>query len=319
MENTLHFALLEAVKKRVPEGTSIARLLMDILHVGREAIYRRLRGEVLFSFDEAVAISTRMAISLDTVVGCNMQNSRPFMLKVTNFVNPQEQDFEQLEEFTNIISDAREELNSEMGVSANILPQTLYIEFEHLTKFYFLKWLYQSQRIGNVKSIKEIKISDRMYDIQKRYLKESKYLKNTYYIFDNLIFTYLINDIKYYARIHHITKGDVVILKQELLMLVDKLETLAIRGRFDTGEKVQFYLSAINLEATYSYLQTQSYNISHITAFTLNAVVSLDLETFEKMKRWIESVKRLSTLISESGEMERTIFFNKQRELINSL
>ncbi len=44
-----------------------------------------------------------------------------------------------------------------------------------------------------------------------------------------------------------------------------------------------------------------------------------DSEMFNSLKDWIQSLKKFSTMISESGEMQRIQFFNRQREIINTL
>ena len=36
--------LIEAMRIRIPDGTNLANVLMDILYIGKEAVYRRLRG-----------------------------------------------------------------------------------------------------------------------------------------------------------------------------------------------------------------------------------------------------------------------------------
>ena len=46
--NELNIGLIEAAKEKMPTGTNLANTLMDILYIGKEAIYRRLRGEVYF-------------------------------------------------------------------------------------------------------------------------------------------------------------------------------------------------------------------------------------------------------------------------------
>ena len=56
--NELNTGLIEAAKEKVPAGANLANTLMDTLYIGKEAIYRRLRGEVplhwqkLLSFQE---------------------------------------------------------------------------------------------------------------------------------------------------------------------------------------------------------------------------------------------------------------------------
>ena len=53
-------ALIEAIHAHTPQHSNPASLLMDMLNIGREAAYRRLRGEVPFTFGEASALCARM-------------------------------------------------------------------------------------------------------------------------------------------------------------------------------------------------------------------------------------------------------------------
>jgi hypothetical protein len=317
--SVLHTNIINAIKEKIPQNINIASVLMDILYIGKEAIYRRLRGEVPFTFDELVVISQAMGISLDNIAGSTRQESRPFQLKLTEYVNPKEVDYHQMEEYLGVLHASRKDPYTEHASSANIFQLTLYVGYDYLNKFYMFKSLYQRSGVESIRSLDDIKISQRLRDIQKRYQEELMYIKHTFYIWDYMIFRYLVNDIKYYANIHYITEEDVAALKEDLLRFIDKMERLAIKGKFETGNRIQLYLSSINFESTCSYLQTQSMTLSNINAFALNTVVSLDVTTFDRLKTWINSLKRLSTLISESGEMQRIKFFKEQRDLVNTL
>ena len=51
----LNAALIGAIQNSTPEYTNAATVLTDKLNIGREAAYRRLRGEVPFTFGEFFA------------------------------------------------------------------------------------------------------------------------------------------------------------------------------------------------------------------------------------------------------------------------
>lgn len=65
----LNAALIGAIQNSTPEYTNAATVLTDKLNIGREAAYRRLRGEVPFTFGEAGVLSAQMNFSLDRTVG----------------------------------------------------------------------------------------------------------------------------------------------------------------------------------------------------------------------------------------------------------
>ena len=60
MQNELNTSLIEAVKEKLPLKENLANLLIDTLYIGKEAIYRRLRGEVPFTLEEAALISRKV-------------------------------------------------------------------------------------------------------------------------------------------------------------------------------------------------------------------------------------------------------------------
>ena len=65
--NELNTGLVNAVREKLPSKENLANTLMDILYIGKEAIYRRLRGEVPFTLTEAAIISRKLGISLDKI------------------------------------------------------------------------------------------------------------------------------------------------------------------------------------------------------------------------------------------------------------
>ena len=78
MINELNTGLIEALKEKLPPKTNLANLLMDTLCIGREAIYRRLRGEVPFTLEEAALISRKLGVSLDKIVGVSFSANAVF-------------------------------------------------------------------------------------------------------------------------------------------------------------------------------------------------------------------------------------------------
>lgn len=94
--------------------------------------------------------------------------------------------------------------NSVMGTSANIIPQTLYLKHELLAKFRLFKWMYQNKYI-DCKSFEELDIPPKLVNIQKDYVAMTRHIHSIDYIWDNMIFQHLINDIQYFASIHLIS------------------------------------------------------------------------------------------------------------------
>lgn len=318
--DTSHNNLLDAIKGKIPQKDIQTKVLAEILHLGKEAIYRRLRGEVPFTLSESVSIAQALNISLDSILNSGSYKSRPFQFKMIDFKEPDTDDFAILQNFVSYIKQMGENPCSEMGCASNILPQPLYMTSLPLSNFYLLKWLYQHDMPHYKISFHEIVRTKEMEDIQKQLVKESTNIKNTYYIFDNMIFKYLVNDIKYFSSINLIRNEDIALLKEELLKLIHYIEQLTLKGCFDNGNKVHIYISNINIGSNCTYLANDGVqNISVAHTFTLNPIISSDNETFTIFKNRIQSLRKSSILITESGEAQRIQFMKQQIEYINSL
>ena len=71
MKNGILNELISTMRERIPQDMNLANTLADILCMGKEAVYRRLRGEVSFTIDEvallsqnSVFLSTRLSVAM---------------------------------------------------------------------------------------------------------------------------------------------------------------------------------------------------------------------------------------------------------------
>jgi hypothetical protein len=113
---------------------------------------------------------------------------------------------------------------------------------------------------------------------------------------------------------------DVLKIKDDLFQLLDFLENIAITGRFkETGNEVNIYISDVDITSNYCYMEADDLRFSLIKTFILTSVTSLDEKTFEKMKDWIHSFIKISSLITVAGEKQRIMYFDTQRKIVNEL
>ena len=316
--NELNTGLVNAVKEKLPSKDNLANALMDILYIGKEAIYRRLRGELPFTLTEAAVISRKLGISLDKMIGVSFRDNAVFDMNIVSSEKPFEAYYSILEKQVDLFRSVKEDETSEIGTSSNIIPQTLSLKYNMLSKFRLFKWMYQNENI-KCKHFEEMEIPQKMVEKQKEYSDLVSHIHSVDYIWDNMIFSHLVNDIQYFCSIHLITDEDKDMLKEELFLLIDEMEELSARGKSKAGNDVKIYISNINFEATYSYLDTSSTQLSLIRIYSINSITTQDQEMFRGLKEWIQSLKKFSTLISESGEMQRIQFFKQQREIVSIL
>ena len=130
----------------------------------------------------------------------------------------------------------------------------------------------------------------------------------------------LITDLRYFSGIHLLAADDLQQIKEDLFSFLDYFEEIAVNGCFDeTGTQVDIYISDINLDANYCYMQINDMFLSTIRTFSINAIMARDKSSFDKIKNWVQSLIKTSTLISRSGAAYRADFFEKQRKMISEL
>ena len=312
--------LLPEIRKKIPKNSELVSTLTNILFIEKEAVYRRLRNEVPFTFQEVVIISKQLDISLDNMIGINTNRKRPFLLQMPDFLTPQEIDYKMIEELTVYLNAIKLETDTEMGTISSILPESMYCGFKNITQYYLFKWHYHYTNNTPSKAYHDIIAPEKVSESFRHFFDRSKNMKKTYFILDSQTFQYLVNDIKYFNSIRLIKKEDIANIKQDLERFLDYMEKIATTGKYEeTGNQVLFYISDINIDTGYSYIQSHNNRASLIWTFLLDSAVSFDEKTFTKMKTWFKSMTRTSTLISVSGEKPRILFFEKQRKIISEL
>ena len=312
--------LIKALEKKIPKKMDLIERLMEILCMEKGAIYRRLRGEVPFSFFEVVKIAEELNIHHNDLFCADTVQIDRFDLNIIEYTDMSEADYKQWENYISMIHSAKNDIHSILAESSNVLPMSIYGKFDSLSKFYLFKYQYLFSETKSRMSFKELVVPERLQQIHRSYFNESKNFSKSIYIWDYLIFRYLVTDIKFFSGINLISRDEIQLIKEDLFALLDYIEKIALNGFFEETEKaVSFYISDVNLDADYSYLQLNDMSLGLLRSFILNAVVSVNQTSFRKIKFWIQSLEKSSTLITQSGAVYRADFFDKQRMIISEL
>jgi len=316
----VHRHLLEVLEKKIPDKTKLVEMLMEVLFMERGAIYRRLRGEVPFSFFEVVTIAEKMNIFLNDFAYIDSKKQERFELNIVDYLNMNEKYYKVWDDYLTLIKTTKDDPHSEIAESSNVLPIAIYGKFNSISKYYLFKHQYLFSGTERRVSFGDLVVPERLHEINQSYFYESKNFAKTVFIWDNLIFKYLATDIHFFLDINLISKEDIQQIKEDLFALLDYIEKIALTGHFEETQKpVSFYISDVNLDGDYSYLRLNDLYVSYVRAFILNSVTSSDQASFEKMKIWIQSLKKSSTLITQSGAAYRADFFEHQRMIIAEL
>lgn len=247
MKNGIVNELITAMKERIPKGQNLANSLADILYMGKEAVYRRLRGEVAFTIDEVALLSKKLGISIDQIIGNHLSNRVTFDMNLLHSPNTLESYYEIISRYQQIFDYVKGDDTTEVYTASNLLPFTLYSSYEYMSKFRLCRWIYQNGQMKTPNSLAEMQVEDRIVKAHNKLSESVKQCRKTYFIWDSNIFLSFVKEIKYFASLNLITEDDVAHLKDELYQLLSVMETLSVKGEFSEGRKVSFYLSNLSL------------------------------------------------------------------------
>jgi len=313
----LHEAFVKAMEKEIPKKTKLADFVADSLCIEKETAYRRLRGEVQFSLREAGILATQLNISLDNLINDDPEN---LVLGLPKYHLTGIYDRQHLEDILDYLHEFTEEPGCEFGMALSGIPFSLFLQYKFLARFYRLKYANHTANLPARIPYEKIEESDAKIEYREELYLLFRQIPNTFYVWDRQIIQLLVNDIKYAASVRLMKDCEVAELKKEIYRFLDDLEQVAIKGIFpETGNKIELYISDAHIDVSYAYMCSEKRQASMLSAFIIFNSTSLEKETFLKVNNWVKSLKRFSTLVSGIGERERILFFEEQREIVDTL
>jgi hypothetical protein len=210
--------------------------------------------------------------------------------------------------------------NTEFMDICNKLPRQLLAGYKYLNQFYLFKWVYQFGDEREVIPFSKIIVSPEKIKVTEEYYQAIKQVPNSNFIWDRMIFQYLIADIQYFHSIMLITDEEKELLKKELFDLLNYMLEVANKGYYpETQNKVNLYISEINVDTNYSYVYTPEGNICFVHVFEKHEIYTFNSEMVANFRTWMQLKKRTSIQISEVDERSRIEFFITQKQLVEKL
>ncbi|MDL2243795.1 hypothetical protein LJB84_03040 [Bacteroidales bacterium OttesenSCG-928-J19] len=308
------------LREKMPQKKVLVDYIAKVLSIEKDSAYRRLRGDVAFSFQEVTILARRLNLSLDELTSYDKDfKSRPYYYSSIDYIHPEEDDYRMLEVYLNFFQAIKDDPNTEMGATCKIIPDAFKGNYPYINRFYLFKQVAQYGEGNDYPHFKDIVMPTQMEKLVSNLMGSYRLVKNASYIMDKQMFCNIVHETRYFAELKLIDKEDILALKKELLDILDYLEGIAAKGHNELGNKVNFYVSDINFDNDFFYILSSIHSFNLLRAFTLNDIISTDSVSMQKFRQCVQSLKRKSVLISESGEITRIKTFNEQRDYVNAL
>ena len=318
MEN-LNGKIVTAIRENIPRNQKTVGYIADLLSVSRESAYRRIRGEKEFTLEETHKISCDLNISIDEMFGSIGNECVYYNLQANTLFDPENSFLEMLRKNNELVKQLIRSPKTEVIAALNRLSFITHMPYKNLFKFLYYRYLYQIHDVPLNFYYSTIVIPEEIEQLRQEYTYYSPSINNITYIMDNNIFPKVIKEILYYYKRNLITRDELIVMQEDLYYLVDVIERMVKYGLNDGGSKRAVYISTFDLDSNFRYIEYDDTVISEFWVYPVNPLTIKDTNVCALQKKWLGGMKKYSTLISESSELQQSEYLNTQRNYIKNM
>lgn len=317
MNKDLNDLLIAEIIKRIPPEIKVIDYLKESLKISKESLYRRVRGEIPFAFDEICKLSIDLNFSIDQIIKQNNANRVYFDLQANRSTDPSRAFLILLEKHYELIKEMIKADHSEATIVLNYLLPVHCLYFDPIFKFVYYKWIHFNRKNSSRYRLCEIHIPTEINSIKEKIKALNPKVHNTSYIADQNIYLNLIKDILYYHERKLISNEELLELKQAVSDYFKLLQEQVVTTHHTF--KIYNYISEISFGANCSYIEYDNKIRCHLYSLSVNPMVIESPELCSQIKEWIDSLKKYTTMITESNETLQADYFNKQYKYLELL
>ncbi len=323
----LQIAFFKKLKDNLPKHLSLAEEISEKLNISNDSAYRRIRGEKPLSFDEIGILSSAFKISLDQFFNID-KDSENFIFS-GKFVTREKADIktylegivQQLQYFNSFSEKEMIYLNKD-------IPIFYFFMFPELAAFKCYFWSrynlnYQEFNKGHFSMenfIEVVKSTGKQ--ISDLYLQiPSTEIWNL----DSISLTLLQICYCTESKIFH-SNDDIITIYNSLEKLIDHIESQVEAGfKFPYGKKVtdsnvkyRAFINEFIMGDNTVIIQLDNNRMVSLNHNVINYIMTKDERFVDYTYQTVQTLLKKSTLISEVGERDRTLFFDKLRDRVYS-
>jgi hypothetical protein len=318
MEMGFNKKLVTAILKKIPGNIKPVAYFTAILGMSRESAYRRIRGEIPFTTDELSRLAANLDFSVDNLVDENNLARASFEF-YSKDDDPVQIYLSVLEKFNKLLENMLHSKQMESIIALNDFPPAFRVFFDHLLKFTFYKWLNQAGNVPFNQQFSAVTLPDEMILLQKKIKTNMPKIDNSVLILDPNIFSNLAKDIQYYFHRKLINTDDFHLLKEDLKKMIALFETITQTGVFNSKTKLNLYLSSLHISVNTAYFSYGDTAKTMIWVFAVEPIIINNLSISGKQKKWLLTLRKQSSLISQSNEILQSNFFDRQRKMVDEI
>ncbi|MBF0575982.1 hypothetical protein, partial [Dysgonomonas sp. GY617] len=222
-------------------------------------------------------------------------------------------------EIIDVLHKVRNATNSKVILAGNHFPTIFSISFPNITKFHYYKWIHQTEDVPLNFYYSDFDIPQEILNLQKELKYNFQVISKQEIIIDKNTILSTLLDINYFYKRNLINESELRVIQEELYECIDLLEKMTLKGVNQMGSEVLVYFSSLNIESNSSYFEYDGQTYTQLWSYFSDPISISNTQASLVHKKWLDSLKKYSTLITRSGEIQRAKFLNLQRELISNI
>lgn len=309
----------DVLYRKVPKRADLVKRIASILNIELESVSRRLSGRVQFSINEMAKIANELHISLDRLLFQGVDyNWIPIVLE-----SPMTE--KSIDVLADLINHSLDEVLGVLDRSAVVeyafdtLPLVFALPYKNLLKFMYFKWGHYFVASDEFIDFGSWNIPSNLSGFEEKYTDISNNAACSTYIWSHSLIWNLVKEVEYFSSMDVITLTDKKLIMQDIHDLLHEIEISNRYGLKDRQEGFikNFYICHVTLGINCWYYASENGIIANsMTRFSRTSLLN-NPDSCHFLREWIQSLKKLSTLISGTGNIERRVFFNEQHNILD--
>lgn len=309
--------IADKIKASLPHGVKPASYLMNLFNIGVDSAYRRLRGEIPYSFGEIAKLSEDLGFSIDEITGEANDQDVYFELPGSGSLSLQHSLTDMFKKYYDLSKNHHQAKDSEFIITLNAIDMIATVKYPYLLKFFYFKLLRQMNEAPLHFTYSDVVIPPEIATLGDKINQYYLPSKRQYYIIDSQIIFNTMKQIRYYYKRNLISEDDFQLIKKDVHAYIDYNEEITHTGTNAAGAHIEIFISPINIETTSLY---SAYD-GHVESFFFFHPIPMSTTNSQMCSmhlNWFETLRKYTILISNSNEMLQMEVYAKMRKAVDS-
>lgn len=304
--------LLQQIKERLPENSSLNEEIARVLNISYDASHRRTSLKSKFSLEESVLLAKHFNISLDSLFGLTHQQF--VSVEKTKQISSENELQLYFEKSYNSLKSLLHRKDCELLYSAKDIPIFYTLKDDRLSHFKIYVWLKLLDKSFRNKSFEN-------YVPQLSTLQSAKKLGELYQdlpiteIWDTTTINSTLKQIHFYFEAGQVSAKNAIELCVLLKELLEEISLKVVSKKYS----YKLYYNELLLMNNNVLVVTPQKQSLYVPFAMLSYYLTSDEETCKEAKKHFDKQIKHSKLLNTVGEKEQNKFYHKMMQKVDAL